>query len=93
MLESAPGRVLFFRGGGVCLPGQCLLEGAFFSGGVLPSPWGGGIPACTEADPTPVNRITDTSKNITSATTSLRPLIKRVQIRENTNILAAVRDQ
>ena len=35
---------------------------------------GGGIPACTEADP-PVNRITHTSKNITLATTSLRPII------------------
>ena len=42
--------------------------------------WGGlpglgGIPACTEADP-PVNRMTDTSKNITLAATSLRPVIK-----------------
>ena len=36
---------------------------------------GGGIPACTEADP-PVNRITDRCKNITLATTSLRPVIK-----------------
>ena len=53
------------RGGGVCFPGVPS------SGGV------GGIPACTEADP-PVNRITDTSKNITLATTSLRPVIKTV---------------
>ena len=35
---------------------------------------GGGIPACTEADTPPVNRMTDTSKNITLATTSLRPV-------------------
>ena len=38
-------------------------------------PGGGGssgIPACTEADP-PVNRMTDRCKNITLATTSLRP--------------------
>ena len=35
---------------------------------------GEGIPACTEADP-PVNRMIDTSKNITLATTSLRPVI------------------
>ena len=34
--------------------------------------WGVGIPACTEADPPPMNRITHTSKNITLATTSLR---------------------
>ena len=34
---------------------------------------GGGIPAYTEADP-PVKRITDTSKNITLATTSLQPV-------------------
>ena len=50
---------------GVCvLPGRCMLpRGVCFPGG--------GIPACTEADP-PVDRITDTSKNITLATTSLR---------------------
>ena len=38
----------------------------------------GGIPACAEADPLPLppgNRMTDTSKNITLATTSLRPVI------------------
>ena len=74
--------------GGVCLvqgglpgPGGCLP-----GGGVCPV-WGvsawcgvclvrgvGGIPACTEADP-PVNRMTDRCKNITLATTSLRPVI------------------
>ena len=52
--------------GGVSAPrgGGCLLRGC-------------GIPACTEADPFPVNRITDTSKNITLATTSLR-LVKKL---------------
>ena len=73
-------------------PGGCLLRRVSAGGGGCLLLGGGGIPACTEANP-PVNRITDTSKNITSATTSLRPVIKRVQIRENTNILAAVRDQ
>ena len=52
-------------GGGACFLLGCVLP----RGCVLP---GGGIPACTEADPPPVNRITDTSKNITLATTSLR---------------------
>ena len=42
--------------------------------------YGGGIPASTEADPTPpppppVNRMTNRCKNITLATTSLRPVI------------------
>ena len=36
---------------------------------------GGGIPACTEADTPLVNRMTDRCKNITLATTSLRPVI------------------
>ena len=44
-------------------------------GGYMHASRGGGIPACTEADP-PVDRITDTSKNITLATTSLRPVIR-----------------
>ena len=39
---------------------------------------GGGIPACTKADP-PLNRITDTSKNITLATTSLQ-LVKLIEL-------------
>ena len=64
--ESAPRGCLL---GGVCsggclVPGGCLLRGR-----------GGGIPACTEADPLPpVNRMTDRCKNITLATTSLRPV-------------------
>ena len=69
--------------GGVCSRGSDLLpggsaplgmsavEGCLLPGGGLLL--GGGIPAFTEADP-PVNRITDTSKNITLATTSLRPV-------------------
>ena len=58
---SARGGVCLIQGG--CLPlGGCLLQGS--------------IPACTEADTPlpPVNRITDTSKNITLATTSFRPV-------------------
>ena len=61
--------------GGYVLPWGYVLAGgrgdACFQGGLLP---GGGIPACTESDP-PVNRITDMSKNITLATTSLWPVI------------------
>ena len=53
--------------GGVC-SGGCLLLGE----GV--SALGGGIPPCTEADTPPVNRMTDRCKNITLATTSLRPV-------------------
>ena len=56
--------------GGVPGPGWgcAWSQGGAWSGGV------DGIPACTEADPSPVNRITHTSKNITLATTSLRPV-------------------
>ena len=43
-------------GPGVPVLGGCLV-------------WGGGIPACTEADP-PVNRMTDRCKNITLSQTS-----------------------
>ena len=56
------------QGGGVCSWGGVWSE----VGCLL---LGGGIPACTEADP-PVNRMTDKCKNITLATTSLRPVIK-----------------
>ena len=43
------------------------LDGAW-SGGAWPRGclvWGGSIPACTEADPPPVNRITHACENIT----------------------------
>ena len=68
-----------------------LGRGSPAQGGLLGrgSPWQGGvslaggiflagdIPACTEADPPPpVIRMTDRCKNITLATTSLRPVIK-----------------
>ena len=63
-----------------CLPGPggvCLVQGispclggSAWSGGVLPA-WGGS--PCPETPP--VNRITDTCKNITLATTSLRPVM------------------
>ena len=71
------------RGGGLPGPGGILLglggvllgPGGFslVPGGVLLGP-GGGSP---ETTPAPVNRITDTCKNITLATTSLRPVIKQ----------------
>ena len=50
-------------------PGGCLLLGGVCSGGSAPGGSGGGsgIPSCTEADPPPVDRITDACKNITLA--------------------------
>ena len=64
-----PGRV---HASGGCMPpgGLCASRGVHASRGCMPP---GDIPACTEADP-PVNRITYTSKNITLATASLRPV-------------------
>ena len=57
-------------GGGVSLPGgSSLPRGSPCPGG---PPYPGGSP-CPETPP--VNRITDTCKNITLATTSLRPVI------------------
>ena len=53
-------------GGGVCL----VRGGSPWSGGGSPLVWGG-----FSRDTPPVNRITDTCKNITLATTSLRPVI------------------
>ena len=74
----APGGVCSW---GVSAPGGCLLPrwGVSAPGGVCS--WGGvsaprgGIPACTEADIPPVNRMTNRCKNFTLATTSLRPVI------------------
>ena len=70
--------------------GGCLLRGGLlwgglpawgggFSlpGGVLPARGGGVLPAWR---PPPVNRITHTCKNITLATTSLRPVINRAKL-------------
>ena len=80
------GWVCLVRGGGSAwsrgvLPG---LRGVLPAGGVclvlrgvLPGPGGGGVclvPGGSLETP-PVNRITDTCKNITLATTSLRPVI------------------
>ena len=88
-----PGGVLSLGGcvpgsGGVSGSGGCLLwgvsalggvsaPGGLLQGGLLP---GGGIPACTEADTPPVNRMTDRCKNITLATTSLRLVIIRIWV-------------
>ena len=61
--------------------GGCLVLGvAAWSQGGSAWSWGwvgGGIPACTEADP-PLNRMTDRCKNITLGTTSLRPVINDI---------------
>ena len=71
---SALGGVSALVGRGVCsggqvsAPGGCLLLGGCLLQG------GCGITACTEADTPPVNRMTDRCKNITLATTSLRPV-------------------
>ena len=64
MPESASGGGVSALGGGVCSRGRGSSRGG-----------GGGIPACTEADTLLVNRITNRCKNITLATTSLRPVI------------------
>ena len=70
-------RVVYFRR-------VCLLLG----GKGLPT-WGslllgGWYPSMHRGNPPPVNRITDTSKNITLATTSLRPVITiRHQLRRS----------
>ena len=76
--------------GGVCLVrgvgGVCLVRGvgsAWSWGGCLPGPGGFSLPEGCLPGPggpawrtPPVDRITDTCKNITLATTSLRPVIR-----------------
>ena len=61
------------RGGCLLLGGLLPSGGCLLLGGCL-LPGGSGIPACTEADTPPVNRMTNRCKNITLATTSLRPV-------------------
>ena len=89
---SAPRGVFAMVGGGVCsggvsalggvCSGGCLLQRVSALGGVsaprrcLLLGWCGGIPACTEADTSPVDRITYACKNITLSPTSLRPVKK-----------------
>ena len=80
---------MFFRGrggspwsGGVPGPGRVLLG----LGVVVPGPGGvslvpGGLPGWGGSPETPpVERITDTCKNITLATTSLRPVKKKASL-------------
>ena len=70
------GRGVVSAPGGVWSRGVSALGGLVLGRGVWSQ--GGGIPACTEADPPPpVNRMTDRCKNITLATTSLRPVIRK----------------
>ena len=76
--------------GGVSLLGGLLqeggTEGAFFQGGLLAGGgasfwrWGASFLGGTPSGDPPVNRITHTIKNITLATTSLRPVIKYYMI-------------
>ena len=73
--------------GGVCSRGMPGLGGVSGLGGVWSrgGVWSqgvcsrgvsglGGIPACIAAEPPPVNGMTNRCKNITLATTSLRPV-------------------
>ena len=77
---SGPGGVCLVRGG--CLPGPGWGVSAWSQGclpgpeGGLPGPVGegGGTQHALRQTP-PVNRMTDRCKNITLATTSLRPVI------------------
>ena len=71
-----PGGGCLLRGvsasGGCASGGLCSQGGGVCSG--VGSPPGGSYPSMHWGRPPPVNRITDTSKNITLATTSLRPV-------------------
>ena len=76
-----PGGSARHQGGSARHQGACLVPGgSAWSRGGLPGPggsaWSGGydIPACTEAGTLPPCGQTDTCKNITLATTSLRPV-------------------
>ena len=66
-------------GPGRVLPDQrvCLVQGGFSLPGGSPCPGGFSLPG----EPPPVDRITDTCKNITLATTSLRPVKIEEKIR------------
>ena len=68
------------RGEGVCSGGGCLLPGVCLLLG------GGGIPACTEAEPPPCGQ-TDRCKNITF-TTSLQTVISQNSLSDYCKVLA-----
>ena len=76
---SDPGGWCLTRGG---LPGLggCLIQGGLIQG-VLPGPRGEGVSqhALRQNPPPPVNRMTNRCKNITLATTSLRPVINQAK--------------
>ena len=78
-----PYAAVFFRGG-VCLVWGCAWSqggvpglgwGSAWSRGGSPCRWGFSLPGGPARRTPLVNRITDTCKNITLATTSLRPLM------------------
>ena len=84
---SARGGWCLLRGGDVCSGGGGFLtawggvlpgRGVSAPRGVLPRQGGCLLPGGVSlpGDPPPVNRITHTCKNITLATTSLRPVIR-----------------
>ena len=74
------------RGGGVSVSG---MGGVWSQGVSVPCGGGGaGIPACTEADTSPSNRMTNRCKNITLATTSLRPLKIRLFTTVQLNVMS-----
>ena len=77
--------------GGCLLPGGCLLQGGVClvpgEGGMVP----GGIPACTEADIPREQNDRDRCKNITLATTSLRPVTRKHSSKMRTTRLPTVR--
>ena len=82
------------EGGGVPGPGGSPWSGGVPGpGGVLLGPrggaWSGGFSLVLGGSPEtpPVNRITDTCKNITLATTSLRPVMKmKSQVGSTTSV-------
>ena len=65
-------------GGGVWSQGGCLSQGSGPRGCLL----GGVSQHALRQNPLPVNRMTDRCKNITLATTSLRPVIIHVSVRK-----------
>ena len=74
---------------GVSAPGGCLLlDGCLLPGGGGVPCFRGGVSQHALRQTPPVNRITDTSKNITLITTSLRPIIMLILYSIGVKIMA-----